>query len=204
MFPMKLYPLTLFSLIAFATILSACSIESAADKILPDRIQQENFQIVDAIMERDAQFFIKRKADLLAPDLLDRVSDREFSESIVSAFSANAASTEISRHIVGVSANVRGSLSEGSAKTYETIYELETSEGFVLISLRLANRSGTNDCCEIKSLDVRDFEASPIRARQALSKRMLTYLGIFLFGLFGALGFFFIRLRKKKKASPTT
>lgn len=201
---MTRHPFLLFSLIIVSSLLSACSIESMADKILPEHIKQESTEIVDAVMEGDTQFFIQRKADLLSPDLLETVSDEEFEESIVNAFSNAGANTEVSRYIVGVSANVSASLGEGSTKTYETIYELETSEGFVLISLRLANRSGTNECCEIKSIDVRDYKTSPIRAGLTLTKKVFTFLGVFVIGVSVILGFLFFRRRKKKNALSNT
>ena len=189
------------AVLVFSSFLSACSIEGTADKLLPDEIKQESTQIVDAIMGNNAEFFIHRKADLLPPNLLETISDEEFEKSIRNSFSMTSVNTEISRHIVGVKASVRASLGEGSTKVYETVHEIETSEGFVLITLRLANRLDTSDCCEIKTLDVIDFKASPVREGLVQTKKVFTVLGFSILGLIGILGFVFTRRRRRKKVS---
>jgi len=178
--------------------LCGCSPEKVAHKILPEDIQQESVGLVDAIMEGNTAYFVPRKADLSPPAQLSSVSDDMFETFISRALSMKQSQTEVSRHLVGVKASVKASPGGGTARIFETVYEVETLDGFVLIAIRLAYRAETKDCCEIKSIDARDFETSPFRAAQSVRRKILAILGGLVAAVIGSLGLIFLRRRRRE------
>lgn len=175
--------------------LSGCSPE----RVIPDYIEKEGAQIVDAVVAGDVKYFVQRKKDLLPPNQLQFLDDQQFAKELTRVFASGGSRVEVNRHIVGAHVTINTSLDQNPTKTYEIIYEIETEARFLLISLRLGNRHEMDDCCEIKSIDVRDFDTSPVRSGQMVKRKLAIIFGVITISL--VLIFTFLIFLKSDKES---
>ena len=169
-------------------LLTACSVEEAAQKILPDEIELKSSEAVDAIMAQDSSYFMS-----LRPD--DKSED-EFRAIIENILSYRSEGAEVARFLVGAQNNVSVSTESGKTRAISATYEVKTDGGYTLIQLGYGSQDAP--CCDLASVRVQAFESSP---QYKPMQRMFTALKLIGGGLVLAVllgGLIFWRSRTKK------
>lgn len=162
----------LFVVLFLGLILSACSLEKIAEQLLPDNIEAQSQEVVEAVLARDTAFFLSLKSE--------ETELSEFNKNVAMMFEQISEGGVVSEHIV--SANINTSFKSGDSGTTDINigHEIETSEGFTLISTRFYKGPEDEVCCRLVNVNVRKFESSPAYANILLVERVSKVLAFAL------------------------
>lgn len=175
---------TLFAILA-ALILSACSINGMAEKMVPAHILEKNDAVIENVLAANADYFTEFEPSEIAK--------------AKAYFEENTSKGKMLRKdFVGV--NTQTSISSGKkSKTIELDVEVQTQDGFTLISTKYALNSA-GECCALRNVTAAKHETSPVRAALEMTMKVMKAIGlIVLIGLIGLI-VFLVRRSKRKKA----
>lgn len=178
------YSKTLF-LIFTTLILSACSMNGMAEKMVPAHILKKNDAVIENVLSANADYFTEFDASEI--------------EKAKVYFEENTSKGKMLRKdFVGV--NTQTSISSGQkSKNIDLTVEVQTQDGFTLISTQYALDEG-GECCALRNVTSAKHETSPVRAGLETTMKVLKAVGlIFLIGLIGLI-VFLVRRSKRKKA----
>lgn len=187
----------IFIMIA-AFVLAACDMNALASKVAPDDVEAMAQRDIDAIFARDINHFKAVQGER---------SDEEFETVLGDLFDKRRGGEEVSRHIVG--ANSSKNISMGSGENsgtnarYETVYEIQTEDGYTIVELLYVQTPQMKACCELNYINVHSSDTSPQMEAIRTTKRVSKYVGLgalALLVLILGLIFFLVRRSRRTKA----
>lgn len=184
--------MTLFRVLylaAAAVFLTACNMDKMAAKMVPEHILEKNEAVVDNVLAGNVDYFTEfGDAD---KDKAKAFFDENTSKGKV-----------LRRDFVGINTSTSINVGEGKSKDIALDVEVQTEDGFTLISTKYS-LDEDGDCCALTNVNAQKFDSSPIRQGLETTMKVLKAVGIIL--LIGIIGLivFLVRRRKRKKAQPS-
>ena len=143
-----------FLFLALAGILlAACSLPEMAAKILPDDVESQMEEVIDAVIAHD---FDTIKAN--GSDDFNAVENLEegFNEIFEYIFTGEVES----RKLVNAKFNSSSSLGSSSVTYYTGQYEINYADGSNIYTIVLV-KNGDGQCCALQNVNVKKFSSSP-------------------------------------------
>lgn len=171
-------------------LLSACNMDKMAAKMVPAHILEKNEAVIENVLAANAEYFTE--------------FGEEDMEKAKVFFEENTSKGKVLRQdFVGINTSTSLSTGEGKSKNIDLSVEVQTEEGFTVISTQYVLDKDGN-CCALANVNAQKFESSPIRVGLEMTMKALKTVGIIL--LIGVLGLvvFLMRRSKRKKAQAST
>ena len=179
-------PMTRLILLLIVVFLSACSMDELAEQLVPSEVRADADQLTTDIMAGEFDSLRAAFPGLAGP---------EFESALGKMAEEVRGGTEISRGIVGVSANASTG-TEGSSRNYIIAHEVETEAGFTTVSQTWAGEG--DEAVALTDVNVVGSDTSTIAALEQMG-RIARYVGLGLL-LGGSLLVFLLVLRSRRRA----
>lgn len=168
-------------------LLSGCNMDKMAAKMVPANVLEKNAAVVENVLAANADYFTEFNADEM--------------DKAKAFFEENTSKGKVLRQdFVGVSTSTSIKAGEGKSKDIAIDVEVQTEDGFTLISTKYALDKNGN-CCALANVNAQKFESSPIRAGLETTMKVLKAIGIILLiGIIGLIIFLVRRSKRKKMA----
>lgn len=165
--------------------LTACSMNGMAEKMVPEHILAKNDAVIENVLAANADYFTEFNAE-------DAAKAKVY-------FEENTSKGKMLRKdFVGVNTQSSITAGEGKSKNIDLTVEVQTEQGFTLISTQYALDAEGN-CCALRNVTSAKHDTSPIRAGLETTMKVLKAVGlIFLIGLIGLIVFLTRRSKRKK------
>lgn len=181
----------IFVSIVLAALLSACAMEEMASKLLPDDIEQTSWDVVTATFAEDVDYFLPMKPE--------DMSLEDFEKQVLGALSQRSGGDVLSKHLVSASTNTNVSAGSGRTRTIEAGHEIETSEGFTLVSTRFTQGPNETVCCRLANINVQKFDTSPAYQTILLTEEIMKISAVVIPLVILFVVLLVLRSRRKKR-----
>ena len=183
--------LALSLLLSLPLSLAACSLQGMAERSVPDAVRAEANRVVDEVMEGDLSAL--REA-------FPSESSAEFEAALARMAEEVRPGTERARNLVGFQSSASTELGSGSQRGYNLAYEVDTPNGFTVISQTYQGENGAPP--RLVSLNVKGSDESTAAQIRRLGMAARLVGAALLMGLV-LMGFILLRTRGRDEASPT-
>jgi len=180
---MRIIKLIFFSLTI--GLLSSCNMNSMAEKMVPAHILEKNDAVIENVLVANANYFTE-------------FDEAEFDKA-KAYFEDNTSKGKVLRQdFVGINSSTGISTEEGKSRKIDLSVELQTEQGFTLISTQY-RLDAEGKCCALVNVSAQKFESSPVRAGFETLMKVMKGVGVvLLIGLVGLVVFLVRRSRRKK------